>query len=62
MNLVALPIALRAQLQAHRRDRVSVLLRLQAPFAVEAYVVSETTLEEVFVEVSLRADRKAVQF
>ncbi|CDJ57706.1 ABC transporter family protein, related [Eimeria maxima] len=34
----------------------------KAPFAVEAYVVSETTLEEVFVEVSLRADRKAVQF
>ncbi|CDJ48730.1 ATP-binding cassette sub-family A member 3, related [Eimeria brunetti] len=29
------------------------------PFAVEAYVVSETTLEEVFVEVSLRADKKA---
>ncbi|CDJ35112.1 Protein Abca14, related [Eimeria mitis] len=31
----------------------------KAPFALEAYVVSETTLEEVFVEVSLRADGKA---
>ena len=34
---------------------------MQAPFAVEAYMVSETTLEEVFVEVSLRADERLVE-
>ena len=37
-----------------------LLLLLQAHFAVEAYMVSETTLEEVFVEVSQRADRGAM--
>ncbi|CDJ67414.1 hypothetical protein, conserved [Eimeria necatrix] len=33
---------------------------VKAHFAVEAYMVSETTLEEVFVEVSQRADRGAM--